>query len=60
MNTVGRNNKAIEKNTRSQLKEDKECEQLTMIELFDLFTGEPLKKARRSPNRAVGKRRHSK
>lgn len=34
---------------RSLLKEDKECEQLTMIELFDPFTGEPLRKTKSKP-----------
>ena len=38
----GRNEKAIEEYIRNQLKEDKEHEQLTMKELFDLFTGEPV------------------
>ena len=41
IDTEGRNKKAIEEYIRNQLKEDKEYEQLTMKELFDLFTGEP-------------------
>ena len=44
VNTVGRNKKAIEEYIRNQLKEDKEYEQLTMKELFDPFTGEPVTK----------------
>ena len=44
VDTVGRNKKAIEEYIRNQLKEDKEYEQLTMKELFDPFTGEPVKK----------------
>ena len=42
VDTVGRNKKAIEEYIRNQLKEDKEYEQLTMKELFDPFTGEPV------------------
>ena len=44
VNTVGRNKKAIEEYIRNQLKEDKEYEQLTMKELIDPFTGEPVTK----------------
>ena len=44
MNTAGRNKKAAEEYIRKQLKEDKEYEQLTMKELFDPFTGEPVTK----------------
>ena len=44
VDTVGRNKKAIEEYIRNQLKEDKEYEQLTMKELFDPFTGEPVTK----------------
>ena len=42
VDTAGRNKKAIEEYTRNQLKGDKEYEQLTMKELFDPFTGEPV------------------
>ena len=42
VDTVGLNKKAIEEYIRNQLKEDKEYEQLTMKELFDPFTGEPV------------------
>ena len=44
VDTVGRNKKAIEEYIRNQLQEDKEYEQLTMKELFDPFTGEPVTK----------------
>ena len=47
VDTVGRNKKAIEEYIRNQLKEDKEYEQLTMKELFDLFTGEPVTRDKR-------------
>ena len=39
---VGRNKRAIEEYIRNQLAEDKQYEQLTMKELIDLFTGEPV------------------
>ena len=42
VDTVGRNKKAIEEYIRNQLQEDKEYEQLTMKEVFDPFTGEPV------------------
>ena len=44
METVGRNQKAIEESIRNQLKGDKEYEQRTMKELIDPFTGEPSNK----------------
>ena len=44
VDTVGRNKKAIEEYIRNQLQEDKEYEQLTMKEVFDPFTGEPVTK----------------
>ena len=47
VDTVGRNKKAIEEYIRNQLKEDKEYEQLTMKELFDPFTGEPVTRDKR-------------
>ena len=49
VDTVGRNKKAIEEYIRNQLQEDKEYEQLTMKELFDPFTGEPVTKDKKSP-----------
>ena len=42
VDTVGRNKKAIEEYIRNQLAEDKQYEQLTMKELIDPFTGEPV------------------
>ena len=44
VDTVGRNKKAIEEYIRNQLVEDKQYEQLTMKELIDPFTGEPVDK----------------
>ena len=50
VDTVGRNKKVIEEYIKNQLQEDKECEQLTMDEMIDLFTGESNKKAnKKSP-----------
>ena len=42
VDTVGRNKRAIEEYIRNQLAEDKKYEQLTMKELIDPFTGEPV------------------
>ena len=42
VDTVGRNKRAIEEYIRNQLAEDKQYEQLTMKELIDPFTGEPV------------------
>jgi len=47
VSTVGRNKKAVEEYIRNQLKDDKEYEQLTMKEVFDPFTGEPVTKDKR-------------
>ena len=44
VDTVGRNEKKIAEYVRNQLEEDKQYEQLTMKELIDPFTGEPVKK----------------
>ena len=44
VDTVGRNKKAIEEYIRNQLQEDKEYEQVSMKEVFDPFTGEPVTK----------------
>ena len=41
--TVGKNTKAIDEYIKNQLEEDKQYEQLTMKELIDPFTGEPVK-----------------
>ena len=43
VDTVGKNKNAIEEYIRNQLQEDKECEQLSMKEYIDPFTGEPTK-----------------
>ena len=42
VDTVGRHKRAIEEYSRNQLAEDKQYEQLTMKELIDPFTGEPV------------------
>ena len=44
--TVGRNKKAIEEYIHNQLAEDKQYEQITMKELIDPFTGEPVEKGK--------------
>ncbi len=46
VDTVGRNKKKIEEYIRNQLEEDKNYEQLTMKEMYDPFTGEPVKKGK--------------
>ena len=46
VDTVGRNKKAIEEYIRNQLEEDKQYEQLTMKEMIDPFTGEPVEKGK--------------
>ena len=43
VNTVGGNKEAVAKYIRNQLEEDKQYEQLTMKEMIDSFTGEPVK-----------------
>ena len=43
VDTVGKNKKAIQEYIRQQLQEDYNCEQLTMREIIDPFTGEPTK-----------------
>ena len=47
VDTVGRNKRAIEEYIRNQLAEDKQYEQLTMKELIDPFTGEPVIKSKK-------------
>ena len=42
VDTVGRNKRAIDEYILNQLAEDKQYEQLTMKELIDPFTGEPV------------------
>ncbi len=43
VDTVGKNKKAIQEYIRKQLSEDINYEQLTMREIIDPFTGEPVK-----------------
>ncbi len=43
VDTVGKNKKAIQEYIRQQLQEDLNYEQLTMREIIDPFTGEPVK-----------------
>jgi len=45
VDTVGRNKEAIAKYIREQLQEDVITDQLTLKELIDPFTGEPVKKS---------------
>lgn len=45
VDTVGRNKEAIAKYIREQLQEDLIAEQLSLKELVDPFTGEPVKKS---------------
>lgn len=45
VDTVGRNKEAIEKYIREQLQEDVVADQLSLKELIDPFTGEPVKKS---------------
>ena len=47
VDTVGTNKKAIAEYIRNQLTEDKQYEQLSMKELFDPFTGEPVKESKK-------------
>ena len=46
VDTVGRNKKRIEEYIRAQITEDKQYEQLTMKEMIDPFTGEPVGKGK--------------
>ncbi|MCI1751168.1 MAG: IS200/IS605 family transposase [Megasphaera cerevisiae] len=43
VDTVGRNQKAIAQYIREQLQEDRVCDQMTLKELVDPFTGKPYK-----------------
>ena len=42
MDTVGRNKEAIRKNIQNQLQEDIMADQISIRELVDPFTGEPI------------------
>jgi len=46
VDTVGRNNKAIEQYIRKQLQEDIASDQISLKEFIDPFTGEPVDKNR--------------
>lgn len=46
MDTVGRNKTAIQKYIQNQLTEDQVCEQISMKEYLDPFTGEPTKEGK--------------
>jgi putative transposase len=48
VDTVGRNKKVIEEYIRNQIQDDIVAEQLTMMEYIDPFTGEEVKKKKRS------------
>ena len=45
MDTVGKNKKAIQEYIKNQLQEDLAYEQMSIKELVDPFTGEPVKKS---------------
>ena len=47
VDTVGKNKKAIAEYIRNQLQEDLAYEQMSIKELVDPFTGEPVKKSKR-------------
>ncbi|MBQ8474990.1 MAG: IS200/IS605 family transposase, partial [Clostridia bacterium] len=47
VDTVGRNKKVIAEYIRNQLEEDLAYEQMSIKELVDPFTGEPVKKSKR-------------
>lgn len=47
VDTVGKNKKAIAEYIRNQLQEDLAYEQMSIKELIDPFTGEPVKKSKR-------------
>jgi putative transposase len=47
VDTVGRNKESIEKYIRNQLNEDIISDQLSLKELFDPFTGEPVKASKK-------------
>ena len=47
VDTVGKNAKKIEEYVKNQLQEDYQYDQLSMKEYYDLFTGEPVNKAKK-------------
>lgn len=50
VDTVGRNKTAIQKYIQNQVTEDQVCEQISMKEYLDPFTGEPVKESRGNKN----------
>ena len=46
VDTVGRNKKVIEEYIKNQIQEDLACEQMSLKEYIDTFTGEPVKKGK--------------
>lgn len=46
VDTVGKNAKKIQEYIQNQLKEDLECDQMTLKEYIDPFTGEPVKQSK--------------
>ena len=46
VDAVGKNAKKIEEYIRNQLQEDWECDQMSLKEYIDPFTGEPVKKGK--------------
>ena len=49
VDTVGKNKKAIAEYIRNQLQEDLAYEQMSIKELVDPFTGEPVKASKKQP-----------
>lgn len=47
VDTVGRNKKVIEEYIKNQMQEDIASDQISMKELVDPFTGEPVKKGKK-------------
>ena len=54
VDTVGKNKKAIAEYIRNQLQEDLAYEQMSVKELVDPFTGEPVKKSKRESRLSGG------
>ena len=51
VDTVGKNTAAIKKYIQNQLKEDLEYDQMSLVEYIDPFTGEPVRKNKKSGSR---------
>ena len=49
VDTVGRNEKAIQEYVRNQLQEDIAADQISLKEFTDPFTGEPVNKGNKEP-----------